>query len=126
MATVDRRLGLSGGLALKSPCVVATTGANITLSSTQTVDGVVVGSSERILVKDQTDSEQNGIYVSASGTWPRAEDFNGSADVMPGSLVYVDRGATNGAKLFIFNTSSTALSLNVGTTGTTITATALP
>ena len=40
MAT-DRRFGYSGEVAIKGPCVAATT-ANITLSGTQTIDAVAV------------------------------------------------------------------------------------
>jgi len=127
MATVDRRLGLTGGIALKAPCVVATTTA-IVLGSTQVIDGVAVGTTgERILVMAQSDAETNGIYIASSSTaWSRAEDCNGANDIMPGSVVFVHRGATYGSKFFIFNSSSTAQSLSVGSTGVTITLTAVP
>ena len=49
--------------------VRATTTANITLSGTQTVDGVALVVGNRVLVKNQSTASQNGIYVVASGAW---------------------------------------------------------
>lgn len=126
MSVTDRRLGVVGGISMKAPCVVASTAA-LTLSSTQVIDGIAVGTTgERVLVKDQSDQEKNGIYVASTGTWARAIDCNGLDDIVPGTLVLVDRGNTNGGKLWIFNSSSTAQSLTVGSTGVSITLTALP
>ena len=60
--------------AIKPPVDVATT-ANITLSGEQTIDGVLTSGS-RVLVKNQSTASQNGIYVSSSGAWSLAADFN--------------------------------------------------
>jgi hypothetical protein len=111
----DRLKGFSIGAAIKAPAVVATTGANITLSGTQTIDGVSVGATERVLVKDQTDGTENGIYVSDSSTWIRAADADGAKDLKPGTFLYVDRGTDNGQTFWVFNSSSTATSIVVGT-----------
>jgi hypothetical protein len=51
-------------------CKVATT-TNITLSGSQTIDGVEVGAGERILVKDQSAQSQNGVYLASAGLWAR-------------------------------------------------------
>ena len=48
-------------LDVKESCKVATT-ANITLSGTQTIDGVAVSADERVLVKNQSTAFENGIY----------------------------------------------------------------
>ena len=119
MATTDRLLGLTGGVAIKASCVVAST-TNLTLSSTQVVDSIVVGADERVLVKDQTDTTKNGIYVASSGSWSRAKDFNGSGDAIPGTLGYVDRGTANGRTFWAFNSSSTADAIDIGTTQVTV------
>ena len=50
------------GSTSKIPCKVATT-ANITLSNTQTIDGVSVVSGDRVLVWNQSTPADNGIYV---------------------------------------------------------------
>ena len=52
-------------------CVVATT-ANVTLSGLQTIDGVALVDSDRVLVKDQTTTTQNGIYYAKAGAWYRS------------------------------------------------------
>lgn len=72
---------------------VATT-ANITLSGTQTIDGVSVAIGERVLVKNQSTSSQNGVYLVASGSWTRATDFDTWAEI-PGSWITVQEGSTN-------------------------------
>lgn len=90
----DRLNGLTTSTAVKSPVRVATT-ANITLSGLQTIDGVTVAALDRVLVKDQTDAAENGIWVAASGAWSRASDFNGSFDAVGGTLVIVTSGTAN-------------------------------
>lgn len=92
--STDRRLGVNSAVAIKAPCVVATT-ANITLSGTQTIDGVAVVADDRVLVKNQTTGSENGIYLVAASTWERAVDFDGTNDVKRGTLVYVHSGSTN-------------------------------
>lgn len=94
MTSVDRIQGLSGSLAVKPPCRVATT-ANIALSGEQTIDGVAVVDGDRVLVKDQNDTTENGIYDASTGTWTRALDFDGVNDVKNGTLVYVAAGTAN-------------------------------
>ena len=77
---------------------VATT-ANITLSGTQTIDGIAVVAGDRVLVKDQTTASQNGIYVVAAGAWARAADANAISE-LAGACVNVDSGTTNGGLRF--------------------------
>jgi hypothetical protein len=71
---------------------VATT-ANITLSGTQTIDGVAVIAGDRVLVKNQTTTADNGIYVVAAGAWSRATDFDAWTEI-PGARVAVEEGST--------------------------------
>jgi len=91
------------GLQVKSDCAVATT-ANITLSGEQTIDGVLTAAS-RVLVKDQTTTANNGIYVSAAGAWARATDMN-TWSLTIAALVPVTGGAANGNKVFASTTAS--------------------
>ena len=104
MATLDIRGAIVGqtAAAIKAPCVVATTGANITLSGVQTVNGVTVGNNnERVLVKDQTNQTQNGIYQAATGNWILTTDFSGAPpSVAYGTLVLVASGQINQGVLF--------------------------
>jgi hypothetical protein len=87
--------------AFKRSVRVATT-ANITLSGTQTIDGIAVVAGDRVLVKNQNTTANNGIYVVAAGAWSRAADAN-TASEMGGATVNVDSGTTQGGQLW--NTS---------------------
>lgn len=107
--TTDRRLGLSGNTAVKTPVDVATT-ANITLSGEQTIDGVLTSGS-RVLVKNQTNAINNGIYDSDSGAWTRALDANGTYDFRKGTIVLVASGTQS--KRFFHMTTADPI---VGTT----------
>jgi hypothetical protein len=92
MATsYETRLGTSPEEGTKSPCVVFSD-VNITLSGEQTINTVDVVSGNRVLVGNQTDTTENGIWVCASGAWTRATDFNLSEDVTTGVLIPVPTG----------------------------------
>jgi hypothetical protein len=80
------------GLDPKASCVAATT-ANITLSGTQTIDGVALIAGDRCLVKDQTTQANNGIYLVAAGSWTRATDMDTWAEV-PGAFTFIEQGTT--------------------------------
>jgi hypothetical protein len=83
------------GLDWKSEADVATT-TNITLSGTQTIDGVDVVSGDVVLVKNQTDASQNGLYVVASsGAWTRTVDTS-TADAINHATTFVKTGTAWG------------------------------
>jgi uncharacterized cupin superfamily protein len=96
--------------ALKVPVIVATT-ANITLSGEQTIDGVLTSGS-RVLVKDQTNAVQNGIYVSAVSTWTRSTDASTTDQIVQGTQVYVTQGTVNSRYTFYVTTPNT---ITIGT-----------
>jgi phage-related tail fiber protein len=93
MSTATDRQGVNNEVAFKPPVRVATTGA-ITLSGLQTIDGVALADSDRVLVKDQADQTTNGLYSATTGDWPRTLDCNGNRDIVKGSLVFVNEGST--------------------------------
>jgi len=74
--------------------VRAATTANITLSGLRTVDGVVLAAGDRVLVKNQTEGKENGLYVVAAGAWSRTSDADTSAEVTSGLVVAVEQGST--------------------------------
>lgn len=80
--------GLSWKLAVK-----AATTANITLSGAQTIDGVALVAGDRVLVKNQTTTSTNGIYVVAAGAWTRSTDADAASEI-DGSAVYIQQGTT--------------------------------
>jgi hypothetical protein len=90
------------GVKPKQAARVATT-ADITLSGLQTIDGVSVVAGNRVLVKDQTAQEDNGIYVAASGAWSRSADFDSLSpiDEINGAWIGVQEGTVNAGKVFI-------------------------
>jgi len=99
VSTIDRFYGINGALAIKAPCRAATT-ANITLSGEQTIDDVALVADDRVVVQNQTNPVDNGIWNVGTGTWQRAADFDGNRDVVTGSLVFVLSGTANGNKFF--------------------------
>lgn len=111
---VDRLDGLSSSVAYKGPCKVATT-ANITLSGAQTIDSVSVVSDDRVLVKDQTDPRENGIYVASTGLWRRAKDFSNNRDIMQGTRVAVVSGSSANREYAV----TTIDPVNIGTSNMT-------
>ena len=100
------------GLDYKDSARLATT-ENITLSGTQTIDGVSAAADDRVLVKDQSTGSQNGIYLCKSGAWARAADFDADAEVTSGAFVFIEEGTTNGSEGWILTTTG---SITVGTT----------
>ena len=80
------RLGNAPEEGIKAPVVVATTAA-ITLSGEQTINTVAVVANDRVLVKNQADDADNGIFNASAGAWTRAKDFNEANDVVNGVMV---------------------------------------
>ena len=82
-----------------SAVVVATT-ENINISTDtlvgDVIDGVTLQAGSRILIKDQTDPVENGIYsVNSSGPATRSLDFNSNDEIYTGSRIYVAFGDIN-------------------------------
>jgi hypothetical protein len=90
LATKQYVDAIAQGLDPKASCLAATT-ANITLSGTQTIDGVALIAGDRCLVKDQTLSQNNGIYLVAAGAWTRAADMDNWLEV-PGAFTFIEQG----------------------------------
>lgn len=78
---------------------LATT-ANITLSGTQTIDGVAGSADDRIFVKNQTAPEENGLYLMKSGAWVRTSDADTWAELV-GAIVPVAEGTANHDTLWL-------------------------
>jgi len=102
------------GFSPKQSARVATTvaGGNITLSGTQTIDGVAVAAGERVLVKNQTLPAENGVYVVAAAAWSRAADQDAWSEV-PGAFLFVEEGTT------LADTAWVSTANQGGTLGTT-------
>ena len=80
------------GLNAKAAVIAATT-ANITLSGLQTIDGYTTLAGDRILVKNQSLSQNNGIYIASASAWTRSLDMDVWAEV-PSAYMFVMEGTT--------------------------------
>lgn len=87
-----------GGLAWKDECRAATTTAGTLATDFEdgdTVDGVVLATGDRLLIKNQSSQEENGIYiVAASGAPARSFDANTTAK-LNNATVSVTEGTAN-------------------------------
>ena len=93
----------SQGLDIKDSVRAATT-ANITLSGVQTIDGVALVAGDRILVKDQTAAQDNGIYIVGTGAWQRAPDANTSGEISSGMYTFVEEGVEGASNGYVLTT----------------------
>lgn len=82
------------GLDVKSSVMAATT-ANITLSGTQTIDGIALVAGNRVLVKNQTTTSANGLYAVSAGAWTRTTDAD-TWNELVSAFVFVEKGTVNG------------------------------
>lgn len=93
----------------KNAVRVATTVAGTLATSFEngdTVDGVVLATGDRILIKNQAAGPENGVYiVSTTGLPVRAPDMD-EADEVRGSVIYVLSGTTNNGTIWV-NTNAT-------------------
>jgi len=82
------------GLGPKAACAVGTT-VSITLSGLQTIDTYVTLNGDRVLVKNQGTSSQNGIYIASASTWTRASDMDVWSEVSGAYTVLLNGSQAN-------------------------------
>lgn len=101
----------------KTSVRVATTVAGVLATDFEngdTIDGEVLVTGNRILIKDQAAPEENGIYVvQASGPPVRALDADNAVDLLQAAL-FVQEGTANAEDAFV---NSTDAPIVLGTTG---------
>jgi hypothetical protein len=78
------------GLQVKGAVRAATT-SDIVLSGEQTVDGIALVTGDRVLVKNQSAAQSNGIYIVDVASWTRALDLDVWTEV-PASFTFVEEG----------------------------------
>lgn len=106
-------------------------GATLTNSGTQaalSIDGITLSTSDRVLVRQQSNQAHNGVYVvtnvgSASTNWilTRSDDADSAGDGSPdtldeGSYFFVNEGDTGAGDSYVCNTQGT---ITFGTTNIT-------
>lgn len=111
--------GMVQGLDAKESVRVATTGnIDLTTGGLLIIDGVQLVAGNRVIVKDQTDLTENGIYVAAEGEWLRSADAATSATVTANIYAFVEEGTINGDNGFVLVTNGDIV---IGTTELVIT-----
>ena len=105
------------GIDWKASVRAATTAA-VTLATAfengDTLDGVTLATGNRVLVKDQADGSENGIYtVNASGAPTRATDADTAAEITASFAVFVEEGTVNADSAWTLTNNGT---VTVGTT----------
>jgi hypothetical protein len=83
----------------KEPVRVHTTG-NIILSGLQVIDTIGVMEGDRVLVKDQINPAENGLYNASSGAWRRTNDMY-LWEQFVGAVVAVEEGVTTNDTVWI-------------------------
>src|SRR6201981_4134736 len=91
------------GLSTKTS-VRALAAANITLSGTQTVDGVALYAGDTVLCIAQTTGSQNGSYTVAAGAWTRTPDFADVNDAVRSPYWFVGEGTANAGSGWVMTT----------------------
>jgi hypothetical protein len=91
------------GLSTKQS-VRALAAANITLSGTQTVDGVALSAGDTVLCVAQTTGSQNGSYTVAAGAWTRTPDFDDVNDQTRSPYWFVGEGTANAGSGWVMTT----------------------
>ncbi|MGL4998347.1 MAG: hypothetical protein ACRC5T_05205, partial [Cetobacterium sp.] len=85
----------------KANVAVTTTGYLNNISGFPTIDGYTVKPEDRVLVRNQIISSENGIYVvDDEGVWNKPADFNDPADIRDGMTTMVMHGNYYGGHLF--------------------------
>jgi hypothetical protein len=98
------------GLDVKASVRVAST-QNVDISGgtfAGTIDGVIPVTGDRVLLKDQTNGAQNGIYTydSSSTSFVRASDADSDLKVTSGMFTFVEEGNQGGNNGYVLTTDN--------------------
>jgi len=116
--------GLITGLKTRIICRVATT-ANITtatdLQAGDALDGVTLAQGDRVLVKNQSNATQNGIYLTAASGQNASRDpeFDTVAE-LAGQMVITQEGSAGADKFFLCTTDNSGSIGSVNITFTVV------
>jgi len=89
---------------------VASVGASLTISTLvgSVLDGYTITATSRVLLKDQTTSTQNGIYINNALVY----EYDNNASSVPHGIYYVINGTLNGGKYYICDSSGYVFTIN--------------
>ena len=117
---VKQALDIKASVHAASTANVSLTAGSSGLEAGDTIDGVTLVAGDRVLLKNQTDASENGIYVAVAsgGTPARSDDANASADVTSGMFVWVEEGTANADQGYVLTTNNV---ITLNTTNLTFT-----
>ena len=87
-----------------------TANVNLTngLEAGDSIDGVTLVAGDRVLVKDQTDATENGLYLAVSSGAASRDPEHDTIAELSGQMIVVNQGSTNDNKIFLCTTDSSA------------------
>src|SRR6056300_970387 len=111
MAATTQTLALESGDTVTYSNGSSGVGATLTLSTgISTLDGHTLVDGERILIKNESNTAHNGIYIRTSSTvFTRAIDFDTVAEVASGDFLFVENGTLNGSNGYVQTETTTAI-----------------
>lgn len=117
---IKQNLDIKDSVHVASTANVSLTAGSSGLEAGDTIDGVALVAGDRVLLKNQTDASENGIYVAVAsgGTPARSTDANSSDKVTSGLFVFVEEGTANADQGYVLTTNST---ITLGNTDLTFT-----
>ena len=85
-----------------------TANVNLTngLEAGDTIDGVTLVAGDRVLVKDQSDATENGLYLAVSSGAASRDPEHDTIAELSGGMVVVNQGSANDNKIFLCTTDS--------------------
>ena len=96
--------------------------ANVNLSNGleagDSIDGVTLVAGDRVLLKDQTDATENGLYLAVSSGAASRDPEHDTIAELSGGMVVVNQGTSNDNKIFLCTTDSDGV---IGSTNITYT-----
>jgi hypothetical protein len=104
---------VSQGIIPLASVVAATTGPITIAAPPATLDGITPAAGARVLIKDQANAVENGIYT--WGPLTRAADANTEGSLVPGNSVLVTTGTQNGGISFLVALATAELPWTPGT-----------
>ncbi len=109
------------GLRTRTIAECASTG-NVSLSNGleagDSIDGVTLVAGDRVLLKDQTDATENGLYLAVSSGAASRDPEHDTIAELSGGMVVVNQGTANDNKIFLCTTDNTG---SIGSTNITYT-----
>lgn len=116
--TLQQLQAMVRGLSWKDEVRVATTASGTLATAYEngdTIDGITLATGDRILLKDQSSGQENGIYtVNASGAPTRATDADSTTE-LENATVFVMSGTVNADKAFTQTATITTVNTTVQT-----------